>query len=104
MSTQDRIVFSQLPGEMDLEFIRGDSLAVEITFADTIADYTFEAAYEGGTFSIEIDLATKKVVARLTKEQTAAIKASRVSWAIRWSKGAEVRTIFRGNLESKRFL
>jgi hypothetical protein len=91
---------SQLPGVLDLAFVRGDEFTFQLDFGINLADYTMEA--KAGAVDIEIlpvDLATGKIQLTLPAEKTASFSAA--SWSFTWVKPGEIpRMILRGMARS----
>lgn len=102
--------FTQLPGTLDLSFVKGDEVNFAVDFDVNLTGYQLEAAiYNSGTPAATV-VATPTISATsltngqlgigLTEAQTAALAAGgRFRWYLRWvTPGNVTRTVIAGNV------
>lgn len=113
--------YSQLPGDMPLEFVSGDELGFLLDFSENISGYTYQAVvYEystsvtfvspagtvtagavAATFLVTpINEAAGQINLSLTETQTASLSTSKkYRWFLRWITNAGVtRTVLSGEV------
>lgn len=102
--------FTQLPGTLDLSFVKGDEINFAVDFDVDLTGYTLEAAiYNSGVAAATV-VATPTITATsltngqlgigLTETQTNALAAGgRFRWYLRWvTPGNVTRTVLAGNV------
>lgn len=108
--------FTQLPGTLDLAFVKGDEVSFSASFAGVdLTGYTLTSGIYNASLNSVTDLVTptlamttatsggvvtSTVSVSLTETQTAALStAIRNRWYLRWvSPGGVTRTIVSGNV------
>lgn len=102
--------FTQLPGSLDLAFVKGDEISFAMDFAADLTDYDLEAAvYNSASaqtpvvapITIDvIDIEAGTMTLSLTETQTDALGANgRYRWYFRWiTPGGVTRTVVSGNV------
>lgn len=100
--------FTQLPGVLNLDFVRGDSLSIDVDFDQTLNNYTLAASLISIVTGEEVAPLTATltsgasgiVTISLTDEQTAAIQRGTYRWELTWTSPAgEVRKALSGFAE-----
>ena len=103
--------FNQLPGVLNLEFVRGDEFGTSLNFDLSMAGYTVAAellSAVSGSKILDItttvtNAAAGQVSISLTETQTAAIPVGTYRWILYWdAPGAVRRTVFTGFVEAVR--
>jgi hypothetical protein len=114
-------VFSQLPGDLDVQIVRGDEVTFSAVFAATnLTDFTVTAAVYSGfgadaistpvaTPTVTVTMATTNnvtsstVQVSMTETQTLAISPTGSSrWFLRWvSPGGVTRTVLSGTVTAQ---
>jgi hypothetical protein len=99
--------FSQLPATLNLEFVRGDSLSVEVDFEQSLVGYSLTAllvsVVSGATVrsltATAVSAASGIVAVSLTTAETAEIPAGTYAWELSWVSGAVSRKALTGFVE-----
>lgn len=100
--------FSQLPGTLNLEFKRGDDVAVAVDFSVALTGYTVAASIVSlvsgaaiATPTVTVtDAAAGTISVGLTDEQTSAMASGTYRWYVYWdAPGPTRRTVLEGMVE-----
>jgi hypothetical protein len=101
--------YDQLPGTLNLSFVRGDDLSALIDFSITMTGYAVTAAIYSTVSGAEVQALTVTAVnaasgqfnISLTDTQTAALARGTYVWRMTWVEGNATRTALTGFVEVK---
>jgi hypothetical protein len=91
-------IFSQLPATLNLRFVRGDTVSIDVDFDLVLTNYTLDAAVvipSSGATLLAIGASIVSgpngiVNLSLTSENTAALEAGTYAWELVWESPAGV--------------
>lgn len=106
--------FSALPGELNLQLVRGDEFSFSATFNLNLTGFTRSASIYNDATNTAItaptmtlttttvgSVTTSTVTFTLTETQTASLTAARMRWYFQWVSGSGVtRTVLAGTVKA----
>lgn len=99
--------YDQLPGTLNLSFVRGDDFSVLVDFSITMTGYAVTAemvsvvsgAVVQEMTATAVDAAAGQFNVSLTDTQTAALARGTYGWRLTWIEGSATRTALTGFVE-----
>jgi hypothetical protein len=99
--------YNQIPGTLNLSFVRGDDFATPVDFSIVMTGYTVTASMFSCVSGNEVQAFTVTAISAgsgqysisLTDSQTAALAKGTYTWAMKWVEGTLTRTALSGFVE-----
>lgn len=90
--------FSQIPGTLNLEFVRGDTVSVSIDFDENLTNYSVSASLISAASGAAISAISASVTSgvngvvtvQMTSAETLALAAGTYLWELTWESPAGV--------------